>query len=107
MTPEPTDCHDCNATPGQVHGSGCDVERCTVCKGQRLLCDCAGHDRKAARWTGEWPGSAECRERGWYARFTNNGWQPCAADDPGALPDLNRWVIAEMSGADTLYSERN
>jgi hypothetical protein len=58
------ECHDCGATPGQVHGRGCDVERCSVCGGQRLMCRCPGHDRRFARWTGIWPGKAEAEYLG-------------------------------------------
>lgn len=52
-------CHDCGAKPGEVHRDGCDVEQCSVCGGQRLQCDCDGHDKAFARWTGIWPGNAE------------------------------------------------
>ncbi len=53
------DCHDCDAKPGEIHEDGCDVERCSVCRGQRLQCKCRGHDKAFARWTGIWPGKAE------------------------------------------------
>lgn len=52
-------CHDCGAKPGEVHSDNCDVERCSVCGGQRLQCNCKNHDKKFARWTGIWPGQAE------------------------------------------------
>ena len=52
-------CHDCEAKPGEVHKDNCDVERCSVCGGQRLQCNCARHDKVFARWTGIWPGKAE------------------------------------------------
>ncbi len=54
-----TDCYDCGAKPGQRHAEGCDVERCSVCGGQRLQCDCESHDKDFAKWTGIWPGQAE------------------------------------------------
>ena len=53
------DCHDCGAKPGEIHQDGCDTERCSVCGGQYLQCNCEGHDKAFARWTGIWPGSAE------------------------------------------------
>ena len=57
-------CHDCSAEPGKVHGDNCNVERCSVCGGQRLGCGCKGHDKKFARWTGIWPGDAEAEYLG-------------------------------------------
>ena len=52
-------CHDCGAKPGQHHSDNCDVERCSVCGGQRIQCNCDGHDKSFAKWTGIWPGKAE------------------------------------------------
>lgn len=57
-------CHDCDAEPGEVHKDNCDVERCSICGGQRLQCVCEGHDKKFARWTGLWPGLAESEALG-------------------------------------------
>lgn len=53
-------CHDCDATPNSCHLDNCDVERCSVCGGQRLMCECEDHDKAFARWTGFWPGQLEC-----------------------------------------------
>lgn len=33
-------CHDCAVIKGQYHVLGCDVERCPVCKGQVISCEC-------------------------------------------------------------------
>lgn len=34
-------CHDCGATKGNYHHWGCDAERCPVCGGQLISCDCS------------------------------------------------------------------
>ena len=59
-----SNCPDCGAKPGEIHADGCDVERCSVCGGQRLSCTCKGHDKAFARWSGFWPGILEAEALG-------------------------------------------
>lgn len=58
------DCNTCGANPGKAHWEGCSVERCSVCGGQRIACDCDGHDPAFSRWTGVYPGEAEATTLG-------------------------------------------
>lgn len=96
-------CPDCGVPPGTPHMDGCDVERCSVCGQQRLGACCAGHNKQDARWTGEWPGVVECRERGWFCRMVDGRWRPCDSTDDGATEDLNRWGYFQQSGEDGFY----
>ena len=33
-------CHDCRIKHGGIHHSECDVEKCPLCDGQLISCDC-------------------------------------------------------------------
>jgi hypothetical protein len=91
-------CPDCGVGIGEIHMSGCDVERCPYCGGQLLSCCCFGNGLDfvplddAMPWTGLWPGTAECEEFGWYSKPGPRGWQSCDPSEPEAMPDLNRLV---------------
>ena len=85
-------CHDCGEKAGQPHLDDCDMENCSVCGGQKIFCDCKGHDKNFARWTGIWPGEAECLALGLYCKWDmKSGWVECDKFDPEASGDLNKF----------------
>jgi hypothetical protein len=98
-------CPDCGAEIGEAHRPLCDVEPCSICFRQRLVCDCPGHEPEAVPWEGEWPGTAACRALGWWAVRTDDGWRPCPPGTPGAMEDLNRFAFFRETGTDCLYDD--
>lgn len=93
-------CPDCGVSPGDSHSADCDVQICTVCSGQYMICRCCNHDFKRASWTGHWPGSLESAEKGWFVVWTEHGWISCGQDEPGCKSDLNRYSTFLTTGAD-------
>lgn len=118
-------CPDCGVDPGERHMESCDVARCVICGEQELQCYADDEHGLAdpdlppmQTWTGLWPGVAECREWGWYARWTvvteyspdglpdSGEMVPCPPDHPHAMPDLNRLVLAADRGEITWDRQR-
>ena len=93
-------CPDCGASEGERHQTECDVQICTVCGGQYMVCRCEGHSFDKAAWTGHWPGSLEAAEKGWFVVWTIHGWISCDKDEPGARSDLNRYGVFTSTGND-------
>ena len=93
-TPRGT-CPDCGVQRGSLHQVGCDLEQCLNCGRQTISCGCTqGQLAVRLPWPGDWPGIAECREFGWYAKMVPGvGWVSCGADEPGAAEDLNRLAM--------------
>lgn len=98
-------CPACHVDVDQPHKAACDVARCGVCEQQRLRCGCSNRFSVPSIWMGMWPGEAEAAARGWYARLVDGqGWVPCASDEDGAQPDLNRLKIFQLTGRDPYAS---
>jgi hypothetical protein len=104
-----TNCPDCNVSQGKSHIPGCDVERCSVCKIQKLMCRCENHNPELSVWEGLWPGVFECRKWGWFCTDGNyphprfGPFRPCSQITPGAMEDINRFVRFTTTGVDDLY----
>lgn len=61
MTTQDT-CPDCGVAVGQPHINECDIERCSVCGSQRIICDCEGHDPASSEWTGKWSTNKDAQQ---------------------------------------------
>jgi hypothetical protein len=97
-------CPDCGAAISEAHERRCDIERCSHCGEQWLLCQCPEHNPLLEIWTGQWPGADTCRALGWYAVWRGrSGWRPCSPMTAGAIEDVNRLAVYLESGRDCLY----
>lgn len=84
------DCPDCAVKPGEPHWENCDVQRCSACGDQRLVCECEDHDPLFARWTGIWPGVAEAIALG-HVFQEDTPWPNGMGSWPAGTVDLNRF----------------
>lgn len=94
-------CPDCGVDPGHAHQPGCDIARCMRTGRQRIQCKDCDHCATCACvpcdpdiWTGQWPGTAECVEYGWFCYWSyGRGWVRCGPQHDDARPDLNRLAV--------------
>ena len=96
-------CPSCLVAATEYHRCDCILETCPYCG--RDLHSCMmrpkGCPRKSTSfwppplddripWNGRLIGVQECCDLGWFAKNVAGKMVPCHADDPGALPDINR-----------------
>jgi hypothetical protein len=105
---------DCLALIGYPHTTACVMAICVTTGVQRLLhtglvdVHTCGEDR----WTGRAHGAIEAAEYGLFVRLAGpedhplTGWIPCTADEPAAVPDLDRLIRTGVWNPDRQIWER-
>lgn len=99
-----TNCPGCGVAVGLPHINGCNAERCSICDGKRINCDCEGHDPTASAWIppdellcegcGTTQPFAEAIAGGWVIWFTdgefdiNEGVCARCQEPPSPSPDV-------------------
>ena len=72
-------CHDCNCNEGELHHSGCDMERCPFCGGQLISCNCCYEILNIDYSSGTWTyshGLTKEQSREWEKRLKAKGLIP-------------------------------
>ncbi|MEU1307898.1 YgjP-like metallopeptidase domain-containing protein [Streptomyces cinnamoneus] len=101
LAPTAQPCRACSAAINTLHAENCSSALCARTGRQRSDC---GHPDATCNtvWSGQHPHLAACIEYGFFCRATSDGYEPCDAHDPRALPDYNRvyrecrWSAAEQ-----------
>lgn len=88
-------CPSCYCGTGYAHSLFCEIQQCPLCGHVLQNCSCDGlvaFQYGPTKWTGEWPGTAEAREAGYFCTYNSatESYVRCCPTDDGAMPDAAR-----------------